>query len=99
MYSFINSLQSRTERRLEERIREHLPNNLMSTNYSQKKSSISEHIYNTLHPPNQKDSFSIIFKARDRRTLKFIEAVAISIFKPELNVQQSTDYNLKLPWS
>ena len=85
--------------RLEDRIKEHLLAKLMQQTNYQKSCSIADYIFNTLHPLDQKRSFSIIFKARDRKTLKFVEAVAIRLFKPKLNVQQHMDYQLKLPWS
>ena len=89
----------RTERRLEDRVKEHLPKWVFQNADKVAKSSVTEHILHTGHPSDRKASFRILHKARDRRMLKYLEAVAIRLYKPSLNVQRDMDYQLKLPWT
>ena len=90
-----------TERRLEDRVKEHIPNWLLmgNDNDTEARSSICYHLKKELHVCNRNESFEIIYKARHRRILKFVEAVAIRIFKPSLNRQQDLQVHLKLPWN
>ena len=62
------------------------------------RSSVTEHIVDNDHSCNRDHCFDIIYRARNRRLLKFVEAVAIRVLKPELNIQREMDYHLKLPW-
>ena len=84
----------RTERRLKDRICEHLPT---ATN-AKEKSSIAQHIVQSSHNQVDESNFKILLKGRNNRVLQFLEAVAIRILKPELNIQTPTDYQLKLNW-
>ena len=61
-------------------------------------SSITDHLHdkNTCKPD---DCFKILYRARNRAILRFVEAVAIKRAKPGLNVMKETDLRLQLPWS
>ena len=87
----------KTARRLEERVKEHLPKWLNGASVGVTKSSITEHIVETGHRCHRDDCFTILHKARHPAMLKFVEAVAIKRLKPALNVQQEMNYHLKLP--
>ena len=63
------------------------------------KSSVTDHIIDEGHACTIQDCFRIIYKAKHKSLLKYAEAVAIRLLKPELNVQQDFNYHLKLPWS
>ena len=84
----------RTERRLKDRICEHLPKNKQNKS----RSSIAQHVSQTGHVNVTEANFQILLKAPNYRMLKVLEAVAIRILKPELNIQTPTDYQLKLNW-
>ena len=83
----------RTERRLKDRICEHIHGNLEKS-----PSSIGQHIFNTEHHQISEDNFRVLFKAQNRKILKILEAVAIRNLKPQLNIQTPSDYQLKLNW-
>ena len=89
----------KTARRLEERVREHMPKWLTGASVGVIKSSITEHIVESGHYCNRDNCFTIIHRARHPAMLKFVEAVAIKRLRPSLNVQQEMDYHLKLPWT
>ena len=84
-----------TARRLEDRVKEHVPRWTNVQNNKAAKSSIAQHLLDTGHA-YQPDCFSVLLKARNYRTLKFLEAVAIRKLKSVLNVQKDFDYSLKL---
>ena len=87
-----------TVRRLEDRAREHIPNWALAGLNKIARSSVTEHITNENHLCSWKDSFEILYRARNRKMLKYAEATAIRILKPCLNVQKDFDYQLKLAW-
>ena len=80
-------------------MKEHLPAWLSSEMMKTVRSSVTEHVAYKGHRCTKSDCFRILHKARDRRLLKFVEAIAIMRFKPVLNVQKEMDYQLRLPWS
>ena len=89
----------RTERRSEDRMKQHGPAWLSSEMMQTVRSSVTDHVAYRGHRCTKSDCFRILHKARDRRLLKFVEAIAIMRFKPVLNVQKEMDYQLRLPWS
>ena len=88
-----------TERRLGDRVREHLPLWLSHCTDKTSRSSITDHIIEHGHTCKADDCFKILYRARNRRLLRFVEAVAIKRNKPRLNVMKETDLRLQLPWS
>ena len=88
-----------TERRLGDRVREHLPLWLSHCTEKTSRSSITDHIIEHGHTCKADDCFKILYRARNRRLLRFVEAVAIKRNKPRLNVMKETDLRLQLPWS
>ena len=80
-------------------MKEHVPKWALLNADKIAKSSITEHIINEGHPCDKNASFEILHKARNSRSLQFIEAVAIRKLKPQLNVQKMLDFKLQLPWS
>ena len=84
-----------TVRRLEDRVKEHVPKWINVQNDKVAKSSIAQHILDTGHKYSP-DSFAILCRARNHRSLKFLEAVAIKQLSPSLNIQKDFDYRLKL---
>ena len=88
-----------TERRLSDRVKEHLPNWLKHTTDKTSRSSVTYHIIEHGHSCKPEVCFKILYRARNRRQLRFVEAVAIRLYKPELNVIKDSDLHLKLPWS
>ena len=88
-----------TERRLEERVKEHAPRWAMLGLHGMSQSSVTDHIVGEGHPCNRQEAFEIIYRARNRRLLKYVEAVAIRVLRPTLNIMKEFDYKLKLPWS
>ena len=89
-----------TERRLQDRVKEHLPRWLLhDANTKETKSSITEHIMNYDHKCDSNTCFKVLFRCRQQRLLKFTEAVCIRLLKPQLNIQREFQYQLRLPWS
>ena len=88
-----------TERRLADRVKEHLPTWLKRTTDGTSRSSITDHIIEQGHSCKPEECFKILYRARNRRILRFVEAVAIRLYKPSLNVVKEFDLHLKLPWS
>ena len=88
-----------TERRLEQRIREHLPQQHSNGLSKASRSSIAEHIVNNGHWDNSEENFEILHIARNKKLLKFLEAVAIRRTKLRINAQRDLVVTLKLPWT
>ena len=88
-----------TERRLGDRAKEHLPAWLLNGTEGNSSSSITDHIHGQKHTCKADDCFKILYRARNRAILRFVEAVAIKRAKPGLNVMKETDLRLQLPWS
>ena len=89
----------RTERRLEDRMKEHLPAWLSSEMMKTVRSSVTEHVAYEGHRCTKSDCFRILHKAQDRRLLNFTKATALTQFKLALNEQNEMDYQLRLSWS
>ena len=87
-----------TQRRLEDRVKEHMPKFLQCNSDKPIRSSITEHIIAEGHSCQRDDCFEILYKVRERRMLKFLEALAIHKHHPSLNTQMKFDYQVKLPW-
>ena len=87
-----------THRRLEERIKEHIPKKLVLATEKTMRSSITAHMIEEEHICNRDSCFRIVHKAKNPRLLKFIEAFVIRKSKPKLNVQVEMGYKLQLPW-
>jgi len=83
----------RTERRLEDRVREHTR---LNPSLKAVKSSIAEHLINTGHSYQRDECFTILHQTHNRRLLKIIEAIYISKLKPKLNVQVEHDFKLAI---
>ena len=79
----------RTSRRLEVRIREHVPKWLLDGRHALSCISITGSL---------RDKFSVIFKARHDRLLRIYEALSINYFKPDLCKQKDLLIDLHLPW-
>ena len=98
----------RTDRCLNDRIREHVPRwverHLMSqidnVNRANRTaaSSIARHLIESSHQVDLESAFSVVYRATKSRDLKIVEAVAISRLKPELCVQKKLFVTLRLPW-
>ena len=88
-----------SRRRLEDRVKEHLPRWALNALAGSSHSSITDHMVNEGHLGNRDSDFKILFRPHRNRLLKFLEAVTIRELKPSLNVQVELDYQLKLPWS
>ena len=87
-----------TERRLEDRVKEHVPRWALNGLGKVSRSSVTDHIINEGHRCTRETSFEILYRARNRRMLKFVEATSIRLLVPDLNIQKEFDYQLKLPW-
>ena len=87
-----------SERRLEDRVKEHCPAWLGTGAIKNIGSSICEHIVTEGHDFDRTKCFQILFKVRHRAMLKFIESVAIRQLRPSLNKQRDHVYRLRLPW-
>jgi len=89
----------RTSRRLETRVREHLPKWLIGGRSGRANSSITSHVLecNCLRG-SIREKFSIVFRARSDRLLRILEALAIKAFKPALCRQKEYVIDLLLPW-
>ena len=89
----------RTSRRLETRVREHLPKWLIEGRSGRASSSIALHVLECdCLRGSLRDKFSIVFKARHDRLLRILEALAIKAFKPSLCRQKEYVLDLLLPW-
>ena len=88
-----------TERRLQDRVSEHFPKWLTYSSDKVTRTSVTDHMLDYGHACKKTECFTIIYKAQNRRLLRFVEAVAIRIKKPGLNVKRDSDLCLKLPWS
>ena len=85
-----------TERRIGDRVGEHIPNWLLKGIEKTPRSSIGDHISSTDHNCSRDQCFEVLYRARNRRILKFVEAVAIRLYTPKLNVMKDLRYNLRL---
>jgi hypothetical protein len=95
----------RTERRLDDRIREHVPKWLASDLKCPPRSTripasaITRHLQVCDCPADvARSRFSVLFSARHCMSLRFLEALAIKRFAPDLCVQKEHVLSLNLPW-
>jgi hypothetical protein len=89
----------RTNRRLEVRIREHVPKWLLDGKHGRTCTAITSHALACSSICGRlRDKFSVVFRARNERTLRIFEALAIRAFKPDLCKQKDLLIDLKLPW-
>ena len=95
----------RTERRLEDRIREHVPkwlsNDLKCPPRSTRipASAVTRHLQVCDFPAEAARSrFKVLFSSRRSQILKFLEALCIKRFAPDLCIQKEHVVSLLLPW-
>ena len=88
----------RTVRNLSTRIGEHIPSWLRSEGTGIPKSAITKHLHQTGHRVDSEKAFKVIYRARNKQTLAFAEAVAIHKRSPDLCVQKQMVVNLGLNW-
>ena len=79
-------------------MKEKIPRWLINQRGGKPKSNILEHTLNEGHACDRESGFKILYNARYRGLLKYIEAAAIKRLKPELNVQFDLAFRLRL-WS
>jgi hypothetical protein len=95
----------RTERRLEDRIREHVPKWLSSDHKCPPRSTripasaVTRHLQVCDFPAEAARSrFKVVFSARRTSLLRIIEALCIKRFAPDLCIQKEHVVSLLLPW-
>ena len=98
----------RTDRSLKTRVSEHIPkwlNEAMDeTDYPNNlcdrrpASSIAKHLIESGHKVNTGEAFNVLFKSNKGKLLRFIEALAIKKFNPDLCIQKQFILTLQLPW-
>nr|VZI37539.1 unnamed protein product [Spirometra erinaceieuropaei] len=109
IYSFTCSCGAgyigRTTRRLEKRVREHIPAWLGKGEKKSISSSILAHLVDTNHRVDAKEAFQIVYrtpagfsKGLRQRVLATAEAVAIRLANPVLCCQKTLTQALCLPW-
>nr|VZI41466.1 unnamed protein product [Spirometra erinaceieuropaei] len=109
IYSFTCSCGAgfigRTTRRLEKRIREHMPAWLGRGEHRSISSSILAHLIDTNHQTDAKEAFKVIYRAPAhyskglrRRVLATTEAVAIRLTNPALCCPKTLTQAVCLPW-
>ena len=89
----------RTSRRLEARVREHLPKWLIEGRGGRASSAITSHVLECdCLRGSLREKFSIVFNARNDRILRILEALTIKTLKPVLCRQKDHVIDLLLPW-
>ena len=88
----------RTERCLSTTIREHLPKWLLNSVNKTPKSSTTKHLLDSEHSVDFNNFFKVINKQSNSKLLKFAEACAIRIYRPNRCIQKEMVVNLSLPW-
>ena len=98
----------RTDRRLETRMKEHVPKRVLTavthtpTRLAMLKgkitSSITRHLLETKHEVNLPSAFQVIARCNQSKRLKFLEAILINRLKPALCAQKDLRVTLRLPW-
>ena len=71
------------------------PNNLCDCRPA---SSIAKHLIESGHKINTGEAFNVLFKSNNGKLLRFIEALAIKKFNPDLCIQKQFILTLQLPW-
>ena len=88
----------RTEWRLDQRIKEHIPDWLINNKSDTPRSAITKHLLSTNHKVGRYDRFTVINRQRYSKLLRFAEASSIRRFKPVLCIQKQFVTPLSLPW-
>ena len=88
----------RTERRLADRIAEHVPKKLWMNTHRKYNSSIAKHLLETGHRVDAQKSFEVVTRQQTFSFLRIAEAVAIKRYKPDLCIQKEAVVGLNLPW-
>ena len=88
----------RTDRRLDQRIREHIPDWIINQKSGVPRSAITKHLVNTAHRVDRFQSFTIINKQQYSTLLRFTEACSICRLKPVLCIQKQFVTPLRLLW-
>ena len=88
----------RTERRLSDRINEHVPKKLWMNTRRKYDSSIAKHLLETGHIVDPQTTFTIISPESKPQLLRIAEAVAIQNYKPDLCIQKELVVGLHPPW-
>ena len=106
LYQFVCSCGAgylgRTDRRLVDRMDEHIPKYIRTGSInSQRKpsSSIGKHLLETGYTPVIEQAFTLFLKCQNARTLRFAEALAIKTLDPIFCVQKIVFCTLKMPWT
>ena len=109
IYSFVCTCGcryvGRTERRLEDRIREHVPKWLSHASKCPPRSSripgsaITRHLQACDCPPEvARSRFKVLYSSLNKRLLRILEALCIKRLCPDLCVQKEHVLSLLLPW-
>ena len=94
-----DSYIGRTNRDLETRIKEHIPQWLLVGKYGKAQTSITRHCLTcNVDKSTLRQRFKIIAKSKCHKTLSILEALYIKSESPKLCVQKDYVYNLYLPW-
>ena len=92
----------RTDRKLENRVKEHVPPWLLKNRPGKPKTAICKHLMSTHHHENVIDfcsqTFSIACRQRTFKFLKLAEACLIRRYQPDLCAQKEYVETLGLPW-
>ena len=89
----------RTSRSLAVRAAEHVPKWLITGGSGRSGSAITSHVLQCdCVRGSLRDKFSIVFRARNDRVLRILEALSIKLYKPDLCKQKDHVIDLLLPW-
>ena len=86
----------RTTRTLCTRVAEHIPRWLQQKRTGVPKSAITKHLADTRHTVDPQNAFSILYRAKSKRSLGFAEAIAIQRLAPNLCIQKEMLVSLNL---
>ena len=93
-----DSYIGRTDRRLDCRVKEHIPDWLINKKSGQARSAITKHLVSSGHTVDRYSCFQILNKQYHSSLLKLAEACYIRKLKPVLCVQKQFVTPLSLPW-
>ena len=85
----------RTERCLSTRVREHLPKWLINSVDRTPKSSTTRYLLDSEQSMDFNNSFQVINKQSNSQLIKFAEACAIRIYRPNLCIQKEMVVNFR----
>ena len=88
----------RTNRTLQQRIKEHIPNWLINNKDCQPLSAVTKHLYESKHQADA-SNFKILNQQGTESLLRLAEASLIRRYSPDLCVQKEHVTHLALPWS